>query len=118
MCRGTTPPPKRQTSEDIIQTITANADHHLQMHERCKLGCTTKPATATTPPVHGDKVIGKLYNKNMVLIPITIDPFACFGPMFQSFLTSTESCPQEPWFTTHRHRNNKFNRPYANLMYE
>ena len=68
---GTTPPPKRQTSEDIIQTITANADHHLQMHERHKLGRITKPATATTPPVHGDEVIGKLYNKNMVLIPIT-----------------------------------------------
>jgi hypothetical protein len=113
---GTTPPPKRQTSsEDIFQTITANADHHLQMHERRKLGRTTKPATPTTPPVHGDEVIGKLYNKNMVLIPITIDPFARFGPMFQSFLTSTESSPQEPWFTTHR--NNKFNRPYANLMY-
>jgi hypothetical protein len=113
---GTTPPPKRQTSEDIIQTITANADHHLQMHERRKLGRTTKPATPTTPPVHGDEVIDELYNKNMVLIPITIDPFACFGPMFQSFLTSTESRPQEPLFTTHR--NNKFNRPYANLMYE
>ena len=113
---GTTPPPKRQTSEDIIQTITANADHHLQMHERRKLGRTTKPATATTPPVHGDEVIGELYKKNMVLIPITIDPFARFGPMFQSFLTSTESRPQKPWFTTHR--NNKFNRPYANLMYE
>jgi hypothetical protein len=52
----------------------------------------------------------------MVLIPITIDPVACFGPMFQSFLTSTESRPQEPWFTTHC--NNKFNHPYANLMYE
>ena len=113
---GTTPPLKRQTSEDIIQSITANADHHLQMHERRKLGRITKPATPTTPPVHGDKVIGELYNKNMVLIPITIDPFACFGPMFQSFLTSTESRPQEPWFTTHH--NNKFNRPYANLMYE
>jgi hypothetical protein len=113
---GTTPPPKRRTSEDIIQTITANADHHLQMHEQRKLGRTTKPATPTTPPVHGDEVIDELYNKNMVLIPITIDPFACFGPMFQSFLTSTESRPQEPWFTTHR--NNKFNRPYANLMYE
>jgi hypothetical protein len=86
------------------------------MHERRKLARTTKPATATTPPVHGDEVIGELYNKNIVLIPITIDPFARFGPMFQSFLTSTESRPQEPWFTTHR--NNKFNRPYVNLMYE
>ena len=52
----------------------------------------------------------------MVLIPITIDPFAQFGPMVQSFLTSTDSHPQEPWFTTHRLK--KFNRPYANLMYE
>jgi hypothetical protein len=94
---GTTPPPKCHTSKDIIQTITANADHHLQMHERRKLGCISKPATTTTPPVHGDEVIGELYNKNMVLILITIDPFAHFGPMFQSFLTSTESHPQEPW---------------------
>ena len=30
---GTTPPPKRHISEDIIKTITANADHHLQIHE-------------------------------------------------------------------------------------
>ena len=67
------------------------------MHERRKLGCISKPATTTTPPVHGDEVIGELYNKNMVLILITIDPFARFGPMFQSFLTSTESHPQEPW---------------------
>ena len=52
----------------------------------------------------------------MVLIPITIDPFAHFGPIFLSFLTSTESHHQEPWFTTHH--NNKFNHPYANLMYE
>jgi hypothetical protein len=36
--------------------------------------------------------------------------------MFQSFLTSTESRPQEPWFTTHP--INKFNRPNANLMYK
>jgi len=42
-------------------------------------------ANATTPPVHGDEVIGELNNKNMALIPITIDPFARFGPMFQSF---------------------------------
>ena len=52
----------------------------------------------------------------MVLILITIDPFARFGPMFQFFLTSTESLPQEPWFTTRR--INKFNRPYANLKYK
>jgi hypothetical protein len=113
---GTTPPPKCHTSEDIIQTITANADHHLQMYECHKLGRINKSATATTPTVRGDDVIGKLFHKNMVLVPITIDPFACFGPMFQSFLASTDSPPQEPWFTTHRLE--KFNHPNANLMYK
>jgi len=55
------------------------------MHERRKLGRISKPATATTtPPVHGEEVIGELYNKNMILIPITIDPFARFSnvPIF------------------------------------
>ncbi len=113
---GTTPPPKHHTSEDIIKTITANADHHLQMHECHKLGCINKLATATTPPVRGDNVIGELFHKNMVLIPITIDPFACFGPMFQSFLTSTDAPPQEPWLTTHRLE--RFNCPNANFMYK
>ncbi len=113
---GTTPPPKHCTSEDINQTITANADHHLQMHKRHKLGRINKSATATTPPVKGDDVIGKLFHKNMVLIPITFDPFARFGPMFQSFLTSTDAPPQEPWFTTHCLE--KFYRPNAYLMYK
>jgi hypothetical protein len=113
---GTTPPPKCHTSEDIIQTITANADHYLQMHKRHKLGRINKLATTTTPPVRGEDVIGKLFHKNMVLVPITIDPFARFGPMSQSFLTSTDAPPQKPWFTTHRLE--KFNRPKANLMYE
>jgi hypothetical protein len=94
--------PHHHTCEDIIQTITANADHHRQMHERHKLGRINKPETATTSPIHGnDGIIGKLYHKNMVLIPFTIDPFAQFGPIFQSFLTSTDSPPQAPWFTTH-----------------
>ena len=95
---------------------TANAEHHLQMHERHKLGWINKPATATTPPFHGDDVIGKLYHKNMVLIPFTIDPFDQFCPMFQSYLTSTDSLPQAPWLT--HHCLEEFNRPYSNLMYK
>ncbi len=72
----TSPSQEPHHPQNIIQTITANTDHHLQMHERCKLGRISKPATATTPTAHGEEVIGELYNKNMVLIPITIDLFA------------------------------------------
>jgi hypothetical protein len=86
------------------------------MHEQHKLGRINKPATATTPPIHGDDVIGELYHKNMVLLPFTIEPFAHFGPMFQSFLISSVSPPQAPWFTTHCLA--KFNHRYANLMYK
>ena len=34
-----------------------------------------KPSTPNTPFIHGDEVIGELYQKNTVLIPFTIDPW-------------------------------------------
>ena len=89
----TGPPPTPKTyqpdAEDILNTITANADNNLQRHERGKLGRMHKPSTPNTPFIHGDEVIGELYRKNMVLIPFTIDPWARFGPMLQAFLTTT-----------------------------
>jgi len=64
---------------------------------------------------HGDNVIGELYEKNMVLIPFTIDPHGHFGPMLQAFLTTTTHAPQKPWCTSPH--NSKRHRPNANLMY-
>jgi hypothetical protein len=86
---GPPPTPKTSQTEDILHTITANAENNLQHHERGKLGCSHKPSTPTTPFIHGDEVIGKMYRKNVVLIPFTIDPWARFGPMLQAFLTTT-----------------------------
>jgi hypothetical protein len=113
---GPPPPPKTCHREDILNTITANADNNLQRHKRGKLGWMHKPATCTTPFIHGESVIGELYNKNMVLIPLTIDPWARFGPMLQAFLTTTHHPPQKPWSTTHR--NTQYQRSNANLMYK
>ncbi len=86
---GPPPTPKTYQPEDILNTITANADNNLQRHEQGKLGRMHKPSTPTTPFIHGDDVIVELYQKNMVLIPFTIDPWARFGPMLQAFLATT-----------------------------
>jgi hypothetical protein len=75
-----------------------------------------KPSNSTTPFIHGDKVIGELYQKNMVLIPFTIDPYGRYGPMLQVFLTTTHHARQKPWRTNHT--NQKYHRPNANLMYK
>ena len=113
---GPPSPPRRSHTDDILNTITANADNNLQRHERSKLGRMHKPSTPTNPFIHGDNVIRELYDKNMVLLPFTIDPWGRFGPMLQAFLTTTHHTPQKPWHTTHR--NHKYLRPYANLMYK
>jgi hypothetical protein len=113
---GPPPTPKTYQPEDILNTITDNADNNHQRHKRGKLGCVHKPSTHTTHFIHGDDVIGELFKKNMVLIPFTIEPCARFGPMLQAFLATTHHPHQKPWRTSHT--NNKYDRPNANLMYE
>jgi len=112
---GSPLPPKYVNTEDILNIITANADNNLQRHERGKIGRMHKQPSNTSPFIHGDTVIGELYQKNMVLIPFTIDPHGRFGPMLQAFLTTTNHPPQKPWRITHP--NTKYQRPNANLMY-
>jgi hypothetical protein len=58
-----TPKTYQPDTEDILNTITANADNNLQCHEHGKLGCMHKPSTPNTPLIHGDEVIGELYKK-------------------------------------------------------
>ena len=53
-----TPKTYQPDTEDILNTITANADNNLQHHERGKLGHMHKPSTPNTPFIHGDEVIG------------------------------------------------------------
>ncbi len=45
--------------------------------------------TSTGISIIGDKVIGNILAKNMILIPLAIDPFGRFGPLFQHFLFNT-----------------------------
>ncbi|MFN5350634.1 MAG: hypothetical protein ACK5A0_14050, partial [Polaromonas sp.] len=47
-----TPKTYQPDAEDILNTITANADNNLQRHERGKLGRTHKPSTPNTPLIH------------------------------------------------------------------
>ena len=111
-----TPNTYQPDAEDILNTITANAENNLQHHVRGKLGRMHKPSTPNTPFIHGDEVIGELYQKNMVLFPFTFDPWARFGPMLHAFLTTTHHPCQKPWRTTHT--NYKYHRPNTNLIYE
>jgi hypothetical protein len=108
--------PKTSQPEDILNTITANADNNPQRHKQGNIGHMHKASTPSTAFIHSDNVIGKLYRKNIVLIPFTIDLWARFGPMLQAFLTTTHHPCQKPWITTQN--NNKYHRPNANLMYE
>jgi hypothetical protein len=81
---GSPPSPKtyQPDAEDILNTITANADNNLQRHDRGKLGRMHKPSTPNTPFIHGDEVISELYRKNTVLIPFTIDPWQPLGTVW------------------------------------
>jgi hypothetical protein len=72
----------------------ANADSHLQKHKRKKLGrkklgCNNKKKTTTGTSTIGDRVIGDNLAKNMILIPLAIDPFRGFGSILQHFLFDT-----------------------------
>ena len=69
-------PTYQPDTEDILKTITDNADNNLQCHRRGKLGRMHKPSTPTTSLIHGDEVIGKFYQKtwslSLSLSPLTL----------------------------------------------
>jgi hypothetical protein len=48
-------------------------------------------------------------DKNMVLLPFTINPWAQFRPILQSYLSTSHHPPQNDWCP---------DRPYATLMYK
>jgi hypothetical protein len=77
------------TSSDVTNILSANANSHLQKQERKKLGRNNKKNRTTGTSTIGDKVIGNILTKNMILIPLAIDPFRRFGPILQHFLFDT-----------------------------
>jgi hypothetical protein len=63
---STSPEPHLHPRNTNLKTFSthANADNNLQRHEHGKLGRMHKSSTPTTPFIHGDDVIGELYQKN------------------------------------------------------
>ena len=89
-------------------TANANADSHLQKYEKKKIGRENKTDKIAGTTTISDTIIGDFLHRNMIKIPIAIDPFGQFGPILQTFLFNTE--PTNPiTFTPIK--------PNATLMY-
>ena len=100
------PPPTNDTSNsyDCMTTLTANADSNLQDFERSKLNQTTN--YKVSPPISGEAVIGNLLKNKAVLIPIAIDGFGRFRPIFNATPISTKKIIQTKhiqWPPYHHH---------------
>jgi hypothetical protein len=81
------------TSPDVIKTIAANDDSHLQSYKRRKLGQVNKRDPTTSIITSGNKVIGDLLARQMLLLPIAIDPLGQFGPLLDHFLFGSHRPP-------------------------
>jgi hypothetical protein len=77
------------TSLDVLPTITANADTHLQTYEKRKLGQANKTSSSTNTLTHGNDLIHDLLQRYMILLPFAIAPMRSFGPILQNFLVDT-----------------------------
>ena len=64
------PPPP----ENVIETVTAAADAHLQVMERKKLMRPRKTDSVTGAKQEGDQAIGELLQKLIILYPMAINP--------------------------------------------
>jgi hypothetical protein len=73
--------PSFDISADAISLLLANADKHLQRFKRKKLLRNNKAHTSLGHIIRGEDIIQELLNKNMVLLPIAIDPFGKWGPI-------------------------------------
>ncbi len=73
-------------SENVIDTVTAIADTHLQTKERGKYARAAREDTVTGEKVPGERVIGQLLDRRIVLLAMVIDPHGRFGPILEKFL--------------------------------
>ncbi len=72
--------------DNVISSLTATANKHLQKFEQRKYMCSNKQDNEANI-IDGDVVIGKLIKANMVLIPFALDPHGRWGPILQHFLS-------------------------------
>ncbi len=86
-----------------------------------KIGRENKTGNITGTTTTGDTFIGDLLDRNMILIPIAIDPFGRFGPILQTFLYDTQPTnpitftPTKPNTTTMYHKITHFPSPKDTL---
>jgi hypothetical protein len=107
----TSPPPYpsfNPTPPNVTTILTANANTHLQKYEKQKIGRDNKTDPTTGTITVGDTIIGDLLTRNMVLIPLAINPHRQFGPLLQTFLFDTEPTTPISFMT---------NKPNTTLMY-
>ena len=73
-------------SANVIESIMATADEQLQRKEKARLMRKSKCDTSTNGWIDGDRVIGRLIRKLIMLIPMSVDPRGQLGPFMTRFL--------------------------------
>ena len=102
------PPSDFTTSDDVIESVTATSESHLQTREQEKVMRDGKK-DATTGEYIADKcIMCDLVQTKVVLIPMLIDPHGNWGPLTQNLL-----CHHTPWMEL----SFPVSRPYAATMY-
>ncbi len=95
--------------DDVISSVSAFADAHLQKFEKRKFNCINKKdVNDSSSTIQGDAVIGDILKQNMILIPFAIDPHGRWGPIFDNFLFNSK-CSSNYTFPE--------SRPNAKLMF-
>ena len=88
-------PSRLNRSTDVITSISALTDAHLQTFERKKFNQEDKNKNdSTMDTILGDEVIGDLLNNNMILLPLALDPHGRWGPIMHNLLFNTATPPK------------------------
>ena len=69
-----------------IDTVTVAAHEQLQRKQKSKLIQESKAATPTEERIDGDKTIGELIQKLIILTPMAVDPYGQLGPFIMRFV--------------------------------
>ena len=97
------------SSTNVKETVMATAVKHLQTYARLKLMRNVTIDAATEDKISGDRLIGELLQRKIILIPMPIDPHRKCGPMFNQVLFNT----RPPDLLEFRD-----NRPNATIMHD
>ena len=80
------PPSDFTTSDDVVESIAAAAETHLQTRERKKFMRDGKKDAIMGEHIPGQRIMGDLVRSDAVLIPMAINPHGHWGPLAQNLL--------------------------------